>query len=111
MSTRTETLCPNTSLFRSRVSQDTRRHRIRDDRMGGLVQYPPSAQHLELRHSRRVRSLLLLSTIDSPAGDVASIGAARNPARFSLRTCRDASISVKTPRLGVQWQVSGTAAG
>ena len=53
------------------------------DGMGGLVQYPPSAQHLGLRHSRRVRSRLLLSTIDSPTGDVASIGAARNPARFT----------------------------
>ncbi|MCD2136288.1 hypothetical protein MTX38_31365 [Rhodococcus sp. ARC_M13] len=54
------------------------------DGMGGLVQYPPSAQHLGLRHSRRVRSRLLFSTIDSPAGDVAGIGAARNPARFTV---------------------------
>lgn len=53
------------------------------DGMAGLVQYPPLARHLGLRHSRRVRGHLLLSTIDSPTGDVASIGAARNPARFT----------------------------
>ena len=52
------------------------------DGVGGLVHYPPSAQHLGLCHSGRVRGRLLLSIIVSPAGDVASIGAARNPARF-----------------------------
>ena len=31
--------------------------------VGGLVQHPPPAQHLGLRHSRRVRGQLLLSTI------------------------------------------------
>ena len=67
----------------ARGDQDDRRHRIRDDGMGELVQYPPPAQHLGLRHSRRVRGHLLLSTIHSPTGDVASIGAARNPTRFT----------------------------
>lgn len=62
----------------ARPDQDDLRHRIRDDGVGGLVQHPPPAQHLGLRHSRRVRGRLLLSTIDSPAGDVAGIGAARN---------------------------------
>ena len=54
------------------------------DGVSGLVQRSPPAQHLGLYHSRRVRSHLLLSTTDSPAGGVASVGAARNPARFNL---------------------------
>lgn len=57
--------------------------------MSGLVQHSPVAQRPRLHHAQRVRGDLLRSTIDPPAGDVASIGAARIPARFTQQSQRE----------------------
>lgn len=43
-------------------------------RLHGTLDYVPPGEF---------EAIYYLSTIDSPAGDVASIGAARNPARFT----------------------------
>jgi putative transposase len=68
-----------------RSAQDHRRCRVRHDGMGRLVQPTPTPQHPRLPHTRRIRGGLLQSRIGTPPGDVASVGAARNPGRFTPR--------------------------
>lgn len=72
------------SPFLNGPMKNHRRCRVRH--YGGrLVQPTPTPQHPRLPHTRRIQDGLR-SRIGSPPGDVASVGAARNPGQFMVTT-------------------------